>query len=163
MNAEAFRQLYEYHFSENRTLWESSIVGLTQEQFVQPSDYSVGSVCDHIVHLMSVDMSWFTSLGGHELPDMLTPTHFHDRDVLRVRWDAIEQDMRAYLATLRDDMLFTKPFPEGEDQDLLVWHTLIQVVNHGTDHRAQVRRLLHDLGVKTGPQDFIFYAYDHLT
>ena len=31
----------------------------------------------------------------------------------------------------------------------------------GTDHRAQLLRLLTDLEVKTGPQDYIFYAYDH--
>jgi uncharacterized damage-inducible protein DinB len=36
------------------------------------------------------------------------------------------------------------------------------VVNHGTDHRAQILRKLNDLGIKTAPQDFIFYVYDHL-
>jgi uncharacterized damage-inducible protein DinB len=38
---------------------------------------------------------------------------------------------------------------------------LLQVANHGTDHRAQVLRLLKDLGIKTVSQDYIFYAYDH--
>jgi uncharacterized damage-inducible protein DinB len=38
---------------------------------------------------------------------------------------------------------------------------LLQVANHGTDHRAQLLRLLNDLGVKTVSQDYIFYAYDH--
>ena len=70
--------------------------------------------------------------------------------------------MRAYLATLRDEMLFKKPFPDGEDKDLILWQVLLHVVNHGTDHRAQVLRILHDLGVKTVSQDFIFYVYDHL-
>jgi len=163
MNAEAFRQLYNYHFAENRTLWDSYIVGLPQEQFVQDVPYSIGSVRNQLVHLMSVDMTWFTSLRGLELPDMLDPAHFDDRDILRARWDSIEQEMRAYLDTLSDEMLFSKPFPEGEDQELSVWHALIQVINHGTDHRAQVLRLLHDFGVKTVSQDFIFYAYDHLT
>ncbi len=69
--------------------------------------------------------------------------------------------MRAYLTGLRDEMLFTKPFPPGEDEVLVVWQVLIHVVNHGTDHRAQILRLLNDLGFTTGPQDYIFYAYDH--
>ncbi len=163
MNAEAFRQLYDYHFAQNRALWDNYIVGLPQEQFVQDVPYSVGSVRNHLVHLMSVDMTWFAGLRGLELPDMLNPAHFDDRDTLRARWDVIEQEMRAYLDTLSDEMLFSKPFPEGEDRELLVWHALIQVINHGTDHRAQVLRVLHDFGVKTDPQDFIFYAYDHLT
>ncbi len=162
MITDAIRQLYEYHFAQNRSLWTSYIVGLPQDQFIQPSAYSIGSVRDQLVHLMSVDYTWFSSLRGLEIPDMLNPAHFDDRDMLRARWDTIEQEMRAYLATLHDELLFSKPFPEGEDEALTVWHALMQVINHGTDHRAQILRLLHDLGVKTGPQDYIFYVYDHL-
>jgi uncharacterized damage-inducible protein DinB len=39
---------------------------------------------------------------------------------------------------------------------------LLHVANHGTDHRAQLLRLLHDLGVKTTSQDYIFHVYDNL-
>jgi uncharacterized damage-inducible protein DinB len=68
--------------------------------------------------------------------------------------------MRTYLATLQDSMLLQKPFSEGEDKDLILWQVLLHVGNHGTDPRAQLLRLLNDLGVKTGPQDFVFYAYE---
>jgi uncharacterized damage-inducible protein DinB len=71
--------------------------------------------------------------------------------------------MRDYLAALRDDMLFDTPIKEPDvDRDLIVWQVLLHVVNHGTDHRAQLLRLLNDLGVKTTSQDYIFYVYDHL-
>jgi uncharacterized damage-inducible protein DinB len=39
---------------------------------------------------------------------------------------------------------------------------LLHVCNHGTDHRAQLLRLLNDLGVKTTAQDYIFYVYENL-
>lgn len=81
-----------------------------------------------------------------------------DRDSIRKHWDAAEQRIRDYLAKLRDDMLSEKPL-EGEDKDLILWQVLLHVANHGTDHRAQVLRLLNDL-VKTVCQD-IFYVYDH--
>ena len=68
--------------------------------------------------------------------------------------------MRNYLPELRDEMLFDKPL-EGEDKDLMLWQVLLHVVNHGTDHRAQLLRLLNDLGVETTYQDYIFYAYEH--
>ncbi len=71
--------------------------------------------------------------------------------------------MRHYLSNLRDEMLFDKPITEPEeDRDLVLWQVLLHVVNHGTDHRAQLLRLLNDLGVKTTSQDYIFYVYDHL-
>ncbi|HZU86528.1 MAG TPA: DinB family protein [Anaerolineaceae bacterium] len=160
MNAEAFRHFYGYHFTENRKLWDSYVTLLSDEQFTQANKYSHGSVRDQVVHLISVDEAWFSGLRGVEIPE--DQAAFDDREVIRAYWDKVEQDMRNYLARLRDEMLFEKPFADGEDKDLIVWQVLLQVVNHGTDHRAQLLRLLNDLGVKTTSQDYIFYVYDHL-
>ena len=161
MNANAFRHFYNYHFAENRTMWDDCIAPLSYEQFTQDVDYSHGSVRDQIVHLMSCDETWFGGLRGVETPDPIGPAPFDDRETIRARWDSIERSMRDYLAELRDDMLFDKPL-DGEDKDLILWQVLLHVANHGTDHRAQLLRLLHDLGVKTTSQDYIFYVYDNL-
>jgi uncharacterized damage-inducible protein DinB len=161
MNADAFRYLYEYHFAENRNLWDSSVMKLSDEQFRLEVNYSHGSVRNQIVHMMSVDNTWFTELRGAEIPELLDPAEFDDRSHIRVTWNNIESSMRNYLAGLRDDMLFTMPIGEGEDENLILWQVLLHVVNHGTDHRAQTLKLLNDLGVKTTSQDLIFYVYDH--
>ncbi|MBN1967505.1 MAG: DinB family protein [Anaerolineae bacterium] len=161
MNADAFRYLYDYHFAENRRLWDACVMSLSDEQFTREVAYSHGSVRNQIVHLLNVDETWFCELRGVEVPDWLSPAAFTDRADIRARWDAVEQRMRAYLAALQDDMLFAKPFPPGEDENLIVWQVLLHVVNHGTDHRAQLLRQLHDLGVETGSQDFVFYLYDN--
>lgn len=161
MNANAFRHFYEYHFAENRKIWDTYITSLSYEQFIQNMDYSHGSVRNQIVHLMSADDTWFSELRGIEIPESLNPANFDDRKIIRAYWDNVERNMRDYLAILRDDMLFDRPF-EGEDKVLIIWQVLLHVINHGTDHRAQLLRLLNDLGVKTGPQDYIFYVYDHL-
>jgi len=161
MNADAFRHFFNYHSSENRNIWDKYISPLSHEEFARNVGYSHGSVRNQVVHLMSVDDTWFSGLRGVEIPDALDPASFVDRTSIRVQWNAIEQRMRDYLAGLRDDMLFEKPFAEGEDKDLIVWQVLLQVGTHGTDHRAQLLRLLNDLGVKTVSQDYIFYAYDH--
>ena len=169
MNADAFRHFYDYHFTENRKIWDTYITSLSHEQFVQNVDYSMGSVRNQIVHLMSVDDAWFSGLRGVEIPEPFDPTNFDDglrpaseRKIIRTHWDNVEQNMRDYLANLRDDMLFEKPFADGEDKDLILWQVLLHVGNHGTDHRAQLLRLLNDLGVKTAPQDYIFYTYHNL-
>ena len=163
MNADAIRHLYEYHFAENRKLWDSHIMSLSQEQFTQPVEYSVGSIRNQIVHLMSCDDYWFSGLRGLAMPDMRDPAGYDDRKRLRADWDTIEQNMRTYLATLRDDMIFQRPFPDTEDRVLLLWQVLLHITHHGADHRAQILRLLHDVGAKTGPQDYIFYIFDNLT
>lgn len=160
MNAEAFRQYYDYHFAENRKTWEWYIVPLSQEQFVQAVDYSVGSVRNQVVHMINVDNAWFSDLRGDDAPEFLEDDSVNNRDTIRAYGDAVEQKMRDYLANLQDEMLLQKPFSEGEDKDLILWQILLHVVNHGTDHRAQLLRILHDLDVKTGPQDYVFYAYE---
>ncbi len=161
MNADAFRQLYAYHFSENRKIWDTYITPLSQAQFTQPVGYSVGSVRDQVVHLMRVDEVWFSDLRRVEMAGPFDLPALQDRAAIRAHWDGVEQAMRAYLADLRDEMLFEKPFAEGEDKDLILWQVLLHVANHGTDHRAQLLRILHDLGMKTGPQDLVFYLYEH--
>jgi uncharacterized damage-inducible protein DinB len=161
MNADAFRHFYAYHAAANRKIWDTGVMALTQEQFTQPVNYSHGSIRDQIVHLVSVDDTWFCGLSGADIPEPLEPADFDDRDLLRAQWDAVEQRMRDYLTGLQDEVLFTKPFAEGEDENLIVWQVLLHVVNHGTDHRAQILRALHDWGIKTQWQDYIFYVYDH--
>lgn len=162
MNANAFRHLYEYHFTENRRIWDRYVGQLTQGQFIQDVDYSHGSIHNQIIHLVSADDYWFSGLRGVDRPEALDPARFDDRQEIRLLWDDVERNMRAYLAQLRDEMLFERPFTDGEDDDLLLWQALLHVANHGTDHRAQILRLLHDLGVETSSQDYIFYIYDNL-
>lgn len=163
MNANAFRHFYEYHFTENRKIWDSYIASLPYEQFIQDVGYSHGSVREQIIHLMSVDEVWFSELQGVEPSESLASTNFDDRENIRSTWDDIEKRMRNFLAELRDISMFETPIKEpDEDKDLIVWQVLLHVVNHGTDHRAQLLRLLNDLGVKTESQDYIFYVYDHL-
>ncbi len=161
MNANAFRHFYDYHFSENRKMWDTYITALSDEQFARDAGYSHGSVRNQVVHIMSVDDGWFSELRGAPAPKALDPAELGERKAIRRRWDEVEQNMRDYLSKLRDDMLFQKPIAEGEDKDLILWQVLLHVANHGTDHRAQILRLLNDLGVKTTAQDYIFYVYDH--
>jgi|SRR5579859_200898 len=162
MNADAFRHFYDYHFAENRKIWDRYVLQLAHEQFTQQVGYSHGSVRDQIIHLMSVDEGWFSELRGVAPSEPVPPAPLDDRQSIRARWDTIEQSMREYLAELRDDMLFSTPIAEpDEDKDLIVWQVLLHVANHGTDHRAQLLRVLNDLGVETTSQDYMFYVYDH--
>jgi uncharacterized damage-inducible protein DinB len=163
MNTDAFRYLYNYHFAENRKMWDNYILPLTHEQFTQNVDYSHGSIREQVIHLMSADDTWFSELGGAGPLEPLPSANIDDRGIIRARWDEIERNMRDYLAELQDAMLFDRPIKEPEeDQVLVLWQVLLHVVNHGTDHRAQLLRQLHDLGVNTTSQDFIFYIYGNL-
>ena len=162
MNANAFRHFYNYHFAENRKILEH-VASLSFEQFTQTVDYSRGSVREQVVHLIDAEEMWFSELRGVEPGEPLPEkTDVDDRDAIRAFLDKVETNSRAYLADLQDDMLFSKPIKEPEeDQILFVWQVLLHVANHATDHRAQLLRVLHDLGVETTSQDYIFYVYEN--
>ncbi len=162
MNADAFRHLYGYHFTQNHEIWDNYVVPLGAEQFTQDVHYSHGSVRNQIVHLIGADDMWFSELQNIAPLKALAPAAIDDREDIRAYWDRVEQRMQHYLSELRDEMLFDTPIKEPEDdKGLIAWQVLLHVVNHGTDHRAQMLRLLNDLGVKTVSQDYIFYVYDH--
>ena len=152
MDAESFRRLYDYHFAVNRRLWDHCIERLSQAQFVQKLDYSVGSIRNQMVHMMNIDERWFCDLRGEAVPGLLNPVRFFKPPVIRQRWDGVEADMRAYLAALEDAEL-----GRHLEVGMRVWEVLFHVLNHGTDHRAQVLAMLHHLGVPTWPQDYAIY------
>lgn len=159
MQADSLRQFYDYHFAMNRFLWNQFIAPLTQEQFEQPVDYSIGSVRNQIVHLINVDYSWFHDIQGQIPPDWREPEAMRDRDAIHAWWDEVIDFQKAYLATLTDEISLSKPM-QGEDAFMQVWQVLLHVANHATDHRAQILRAIHDMGYATKPQDYAFYLYD---
>lgn len=66
MNADAFRHFYNYHFTENRKMWDEYIAPLTFEQFTKKVDYSRGSVREQVIHLIDAEDVWFSELRGVE-------------------------------------------------------------------------------------------------
>ena len=158
MNADMLRHFYAYHFAMNRHVWDNYITPLSMAAFTHEFDYSLGSVRDQIFHLIEVDDGWFTGLLGQDFQDPPDQDSFTDLDSIRAYWDEIEQKLHGYLENLTDDDLLAQPL-SGEDEGLYVWQVLLHVVNHCTDHRAQLLRLLNDLGVDTLSQDYMFYIY----
>ncbi|MFN2190268.1 MAG: DinB family protein, partial [Candidatus Promineifilaceae bacterium] len=144
MKAEDFRKLYDYHFALNRKIWDRCIDGLTKEQFKQKMDYSTGSIRNQTVHILNIDDRWFSGLRGQEIPGFINPVHLPSKERVRAKWDEVEANMKEYLDTLRDEDIH-QPFEMGME----VWQVLFHVLNHGTDHRAQLLAMLNQLGVET--------------
>ena len=159
MNADDFRTLFDYHFTINRKIWKQCVVPLTQEQFLQDATYSIGSIRNQLVHMMDIDQIWFHDLRGEPFTGRLDAAEFSDRDRLREAWGKIEADMQLYLDTLEDQDL-SRVVEIDTGATFKVWQGLIHVINHGTDHRAQLLALLHSMGHTTLPQDYADYFWN---
>jgi uncharacterized damage-inducible protein DinB len=153
IHPDVIRSMFDYHYAVNRKIWDTSVMALTDEQFRQQVDYSVGSVRNQVVHLINIDERWFSGLRGVEVPGFTNPVYYHTREKVRAYGDQVEAGVRAYLNALTEEQV------HADFENLKVWQVLVHVANHGTDHRAQLLRLLHDLGAPTLPQDFVFWLW----
>lgn len=161
MDAQVFITLYDYNSWANRRLWDC-VMQLTEEQFDQDIDHSIGAIHNQVAHIMGVEYWWFQFLRTGEL-DFVSDADCETRASIRAKWDAAEQIIRAYVTKLTPDELWreVKPsFWEDEKPSLKVFEALFQVANHSLDHRAQTLAALHRVGGPTTPQDFIFYKFD---
>ncbi len=155
-NSSYIHTMIDYHYALYDRVWDS-IMPLTDEQFREEVNYSHGSIRNHMVHLATVDGRWLRGLKG--LPEArqfnLDPTDYPTRQQVRTLWDQTAQEVREYVASLDDPALEAQPPGMGGP----VWQVLLHIANHGTDHRAQILRILHDFGAPTFDQDLVFHLW----
>ncbi len=101
MNMDYFRSLYDYHYQVNDKLWES-VRQLSDEQFVQDVNYSIGSVRNHVVHVMGVDDRWFKRIKEEPLGDRLVYADFTTPAATYELWKQIETGVVGYVNSLDD-------------------------------------------------------------
>ena len=153
--------MYEYNYWANHKILRAA-TELSPEQFAAPQDLSWGSIRDVLVHIMGAEWVWRMRCQELRSPSaMLDPTQFPTLDALISRWNEEEAAMRAYLASLNETAL-AQPLAyvstSGRPFSSTLWHILLHVVNHGTQHRAEVAHLLTQLGHSPGDIDMILFS-----
>jgi uncharacterized damage-inducible protein DinB len=157
MNVEYFRTLFDYSAWANGKLWQAA-QNLSDEQWAHDPGYSVGGVGAQFVHMLGAEQIWLARLHGDSLA-FPTLADFPTRESLRAAWDGCESAWHEYLAFADDNALLQIAHYErrGKQESRPIWQGLAQLVNHGTDHRAQVLFLLHQHGAPTFEQDLIAF------
>jgi uncharacterized damage-inducible protein DinB len=154
------KRLYDYTYWAHHRVWQHAILPLSDEQYHRPLAYSIGSIHQQVVHTMSAEWMWFSRMRGETPRAMLDPADFPDRPAVRARWDEVEAMVRAYLEALSEadlDRRFEYRTTGGTPDSQPLGEVLLHVVNHGTDHRAQMLAQIHAMGGPTIEQDLIFY------
>lgn len=151
----AIRTLAAYNTLAFNKLWES-ILTLDEDQFAREFNYSRGSVARQVVHAAAAQGRW--RRGFENAPDARSFTPdlgelpgLADAHAL---WVAEDAAFRAFIDGLTEAALL-QPGVAGMDRPL--YELLLHVLNHGTDHRSQTLRLLHELGAETFEQDLVFF------
>lgn len=150
--------LLEYHYARHRQVWASVMI-LSEAQFEQAIPYSHGSLRQQWLHMIDDDAKWLAFLMGSKMARLATHD-FPDRDAIKQAYDQIEASALDFVHRVDESLLthvYSWRLPTHPVQYVQGWQILLHMVNHGTDHRAQVLRILHDFGAPSFDQDLLGY------
>lgn len=161
ISIDTLRELYDYNYwARDRQL--EACAALTEEQFLRPTGNSFASVRDVLAHLAYAEWIWHERWCGKsptkdDAREYAADT-FLNLEAVRVRWQGLEHDVRAYLAGL-DERRLKQPLSyvntRGEHFTYPLGDTLFHVVNHQTYHRGQITTLLRQLGAAAPAIDYL--------
>jgi uncharacterized damage-inducible protein DinB len=79
--------------------------------------------------------------------------------LLQERWLIEQQEMRTYLDTLTEETLNStiRYVIPGAIRERVVWHILVDLILHATQHRSEAAVLLTGFGQSPGDFDFIMF------
>lgn len=160
MNIQDILLIYEYNYWADKRILTASEKA-TEKQFLAPANFPYGGLRGTLVHILDAEFGWrmFLQNNTWSAPE-LKPEDFPTLSSIMERWKKEEQEFRAYLSTLSDaDMNVHRVYdtPEGQHRDRLMWHCLLHVVNHGTQHRSEAAALLTDYGSSPGDLDLTVF------
>jgi uncharacterized damage-inducible protein DinB len=157
MKIDEIKLMYEYNYwADQRILTTCDKV--SQEQYNASTGYS--SLRATVVHTLDAEWSWRLTCQGTPTTQELTEADLPTLDALKERWQEEEQAMREYLGSLNDQDLggiVRYPIPSGIVRERILWHCLIHVVNHGTQHRSEAAALLTSYGASPGDLDMTVF------
>ncbi|MGZ4975481.1 MAG: DinB family protein [Limisphaerales bacterium] len=159
MNIQDIRLVYEYNYWANKRIL-AQCKNITQEKFIASAEFPYGGLRGTVVHILEAEWGWRTRFQNLGVASEMLATEFPTLTALESRWGEEEKTMRTYLASLQDEDMNSHvryPIDNGEIRDRILWHCLVHVVNHGTQHRSEAAALLTRLGQSPGDLDFTVF------
>jgi uncharacterized damage-inducible protein DinB len=151
--------LYDYNYWANKRILDAA-AALSDADFLVPRTLVWGSVRNTLAHAWGAEWIWRQRCQGTSPTALPSADEFPTLAVLQARWDEEEAAMRAYLSGLSEEQLngaLRYRTTGGKEYSAVLWQILAHVVNHGTQHRAEVAQTLTDLGHSPGDVDLIIY------
>jgi len=153
----ALQELFAHNYwARDRQL--QACAALTSDQFLRPLGNSFPSVRDTLVHLLAVEWLWLERWRGRSPRVLLPPEEFPTLAAVCARWEAVEQEMMRYLATLPERVLeepMTCVGTRGNTWAYALWRMMVHLLEHQAYHRGQVTSLLRQLGLEPPKVDFL--------
>ena len=158
MDQQIISQMYEYGIWANKKLLDKASV-LTAEQLRHPFTQSEFTILGSFVHLVGAECRWHQVWSGTPMSERLTVEDLPTIEAVRAKWEPLWVERRAFIEARTPERLpqsITRQL-RGQTQSVVLWHALVHVANHGTQHRSEIAMMLTDLGHSPGDLDMVFW------
>jgi uncharacterized damage-inducible protein DinB len=157
MNKQDIVWLVNYHNRANTKIFDMA-AQLSEDELMRANAFDLDTAFQSLRHMVDVDWSWRQFCITHApirdfLWDKVPMTNFTE---LYAAWKQDSEELQAYVQGLDDAGLETEIVLNAEKGEIVpVWQVLAHVVNHGTQHRAEIARYLTVCGHSPGDLDLL--------
>ena len=119
-----------------------------------------GTIFDTLVHMAASEWLWVQRCLGESPMRSPRGEDFNSLRNLVDWWNGVHADAVQLLSGLNENDLeaeLTYVGPDGKRRTRKIWHMLLQVPNHQTEHRSQVAAMLSTMGVGVPQTDLVVY------
>lgn len=159
MKKDEIQSLYQYNSWANARIMNAT-ANLSHEQFLAPTSFSYGGLRGTLVHTLFAEWIWRRRWESHSPTEWLMPEDFPNFETLRERWNTEESNLMAFVESVDEGILNSTIHYRttgGKSRQNRLWHLMVHLVNHGTQHRSEAAVMLTDCGHSPGDIDFIVY------
>jgi len=164
MQVQDLRLIYDYYYwAAARILTAAG--PLSAAQLAAQAAFPHRSLRGTLYHMLESEWAWRMVL-QHGIPwqDLeMQEADFPTLADIAARGREEEREMRAYLAGLDDAAVagtIRYNVEDGKFRERVLWHCLLHVANHGTQHRAEAAAILTTLGHSPGDVDFTLFLHE---
>lgn len=158
MQVADIQHLYDYNWWANERVLTMAEC-LSPEQFATASFGSI-NLRTTLVHMVEAQAIWLSRwLGSATIPPAIA-IDTATIESIRTAWREQKEQITAYLATLNDDDLERDVHyvnRMGIPGSFRLDQLMLQVLNHGTQHRSEIAALLTELGHSPGDLDYVVF------
>ena len=163
MKPDDLTMLYDYNYWATEKLLNHA-KNISHEQFTADTTFCFGSMRGTFVHVLSAEWVWRMRCQEGLSPEkMLEESAFPDLETLSSKMKEERTNLLDYIKALSEsdlDRIVSYKNTKGEEAKNKLWHILVHVVNHGTQHRSEIAEMLTRYGHSPGDIDFIIYLRD---
>jgi uncharacterized damage-inducible protein DinB len=160
LEAEYFRTLFAYTYWVRDRLLDQ-VAQLSQDEYEADRQLDYKSIRGTLVHALSSEAGYLARWQGRQVDPPINQETVPTVAALRERWAQQEKAMRGFLAELTDEgtkrEMRQVSRQTGREVVNPLWVLMAQLVNHFTQHRAEVALAITQLGHSPGDLDFSLY------